>query len=107
MVKYILVFLAVIYADSAYAGKASYYGKQHHGKRTANGERFNMNAMTCAHRSARFGTLITVRYRGRSVVCRVNDRGPFVRGRVLDLSYGAAKQIGLVAAGVGSVSLSF
>ena len=107
MIKYSLVFLAVIYADSAYAGKASYYGKQHHGKRTASGERFNMNAMTCAHRKAPFGTIIRVSYRGRTVACRVNDRGPFVRGRVLDLSYGAAKQIGLVGRGVATVSLSF
>lgn len=102
-----MVAIMLVMISPALAGKASYYGKQHHGKRTASGERFDMNAMTCAHRTARFGTQITVTYRGRSIVCRVNDRGPFVRGRVLDLSYAAAKQLGIVGRGVATVSLSY
>jgi rare lipoprotein A len=75
-------------------GVASFYGRES-GPRTASGERFDPNAMTAAHRSLPFGTLLRVTYRGRSVVVRINDRGPFVRGRVIDLSAGAARRIGL------------
>jgi rare lipoprotein A len=75
-------------------GVASFYGRES-GLRTASGERFDPNAMTAAHRTLLFGTLMRVTYRGRSVVVRVNDRGPFVRGRDIDLSAGAARRIGL------------
>lgn len=106
-VTMILVFLIIMMGESfSQTGKASYYGKGHHGRKTASGERFNMNALTCAHRSARFGSWVTVTYRGRQVSCRVNDRGPFIRGRVIDLSYAAAKQIGLLRPGVATVSLT-
>jgi rare lipoprotein A len=87
----------------SFSGMASYYGNES-GSKTASGARFNQNAMTCAHRSLPFGTKLKVSHGGRSVVVTVNDRGPFVRGRVLDLSTGAARAIGLTSAGVGHVT---
>jgi len=86
-----------------FAGKASFYGNES-GSRTASGARFNQNAMTAAHRSLPFGTKLRVTHRGQSVVVTVNDRGPFIRGRVLDLSKGAARAIGLTGAGVGHIT---
>jgi rare lipoprotein A len=88
-------------------GLASYYGRYHHGKRTASGERFDMRAMTCAHRTLPFGTRLRVTdlESGRSVVVRVNDRGPFARGRVVDLSEAAAKALGILERGVARVRL--
>lgn len=87
----------------AQGGKASYYKLG--GGRTANGERFNPHGRTAAHRSLPFGTKVLVKHRrtGRSVVVRINDRGPFIRGRIIDLSLGAALAIGLT--GVAEVSL--
>ncbi len=87
----------------SFSGMASFYGNES-GSRTASGARFNQNAMTCAHRSLPFGTKLRVTHGGQSVVVTVNDRGPFVRGRVLDLSTGAARAIGLTGAGVGRVT---
>ena len=87
----------------SFSGMASYYGNES-GSKTASGQRFNQNAMTCAHRSLPFGTKLRVTHGGRSVVVTVNDRGPFIRGRVLDLSTGAARAIGLTSAGVGRVT---
>jgi rare lipoprotein A len=86
-----------------FSGKASYYGNES-GSRTASGQHFNQNAMTAAHRSLPFGTKLRVTHRGQSVIVTVNDRGPFIRGRVLDLSKGAARAIGLTGAGVGHVT---
>jgi rare lipoprotein A len=86
----------------SFSGIASYYGNES-GSRTASGQRFNQNALTCAHRSLPFGTKLRVTHGDRSVVVTVNDRGPFVRGRVLDLSTAAAREIGLTGAGVGRV----
>ena len=86
-----------------FSGKASYYGNES-GSRTASGQRFNQNAMTAAHRSLPFGTKLRVTHRGQSVIVTVNDRGPFIKGRVLDLSKGAARAIGLTGAGVGHVT---
>ena len=86
-----------------FSGKASYYGNES-GSRTASGQRFNQNAMTAAHRSLPFGTKLRVTHRGQSVVVTINDRGPFIKGRVLDLSKGAARAIGLTGAGVGHVT---
>ena len=85
-----------------FSGKASYYGSES-GSRTASGQRFNQNAMTAAHRTLPFGTRLRVTHAGRSVVVTINDRGPFIRGRVLDLSKGAARAIGLTGRGVGQV----
>ncbi|MGX7742999.1 septal ring lytic transglycosylase RlpA family protein [Rhodopseudomonas parapalustris] len=85
-----------------FSGMASYYGNES-GNRTASGQRMNANAMTAAHRSLPFGTKLRVTHGGRSVVVTINDRGPFIRGRVLDLSTGAARAIGLTSRGVGRV----
>ena len=85
-------------------GLASFYKT---GKRTANGERFNPNGMTAAHRTLPFGTRVQVTdiKTGRSVVVRINDRGPFIRNRVIDLSLGAARVVGLHRAGVARVTM--
>ena len=90
-------------AGRVFSGMASFYGNES-GSKTASGQRFNQEAMTAAHRSLPFGTKLRVTHGGRSVVVTVNDRGPFVRGRVLDLSTGAARAIGLTSAGVGRVT---
>lgn len=87
----------------SFSGMASYYGNES-GSKTASGQRFNQNAMTAAHRSLPFGTKLRVTHGGQSVVVTINDRGPFIRGRVLDLSTGAARAIGLTGAGVGRVT---
>jgi rare lipoprotein A len=87
----------------SFSGMASYYGSES-GSRTASGARMISSAMTCAHRSLPFGTRLRVTHGGRSVVVTVNDRGPFIRGRVLDLSTGAARAIGLTGVGVGRVT---
>jgi rare lipoprotein A len=86
-----------------FSGMASFYGNES-GSKTASGARFNQNAMTAAHRSLPFGTKLRVTHRGQSVVVTINDRGPFIRGRVLDLSTGAARAIGLTSAGVGRIT---
>jgi peptidoglycan lytic transglycosylase len=86
----------------SFSGIASFYGNES-GSKTASGQRFNQNAMTAAHRTLPFGTKLKVTHGSRSVVVTVNDRGPFIRGRVLDLSTGAARAIGLTGAGVGRV----
>ena len=87
----------------SFSGMASYYGNES-GSRTASGQRFNQNALTAAHRSLPFGTKLRVTHRGQSVIVTINDRGPFIRSRVLDLSKGAARAIGLTGAGVGRVT---
>ncbi|WP_181707624.1 septal ring lytic transglycosylase RlpA family protein [Chthonobacter rhizosphaerae] len=86
-------------------GKASWYAMH---SRTASGERANPAAMVAAHRSLPFGTLVKVENlnNGKSVVVRINDRGPFIRGRVIDLSKGAAQKLGFVSRGVASVRVS-
>ena len=86
----------------SFSGMASFYGNES-GSKTASGQRFNQNAMTAAHRTLPFGTKLRVTHGGQSIVVTINDRGPFVRGRVLDLSTGAARAIGLTSAGVGRV----
>jgi len=88
-------------------GVASYYGRRFHGRLTANGERFNMNAMTAAHKSLRFGTKVRVTNprNGKFVVVRINDRGPFIRGRTIDLSREAARRIGMISSGHARVKL--
>jgi len=83
-------------------GLASWYGNEYHGRNTASGERFNQWDMTAAHRDYPFGTevLVTNLRNGRNVRVRINDRGPWVRGRIIDLSKGAADEIDMVIAGV-------
>lgn len=89
------------------SGLASWYGRQFHGKKTASGERFDMNALTAAHRSLPLNCYVKVtnKTNGKSVVVRINDRGPFHGNRVLDLSYGAAKAIGITQSGTGNVTI--
>lgn len=82
---------------------ASHYGTES-GNRTANGERFDGTSLTAAHRTLPFGTKLKVTYRGKSVVVRVNDRGPYIKGRSLDLSTAAARKIGLIKPGVAKVT---
>lgn len=86
-------------------GIASWYGRQFHGKKTASGDVFDQNGLTAAHRSLPMNCYVKVtnKSNGKSVIVKVNDRGPFSSNRVMDLSYGAAKQIGLVNAGSGNV----
>jgi len=88
-------------------GIASWYGPGFHGRRTANGEVFNQHALTAAHPRLPFGTRVLVvrEDTGETVIVRINDRGPFVAGRVIDLSYAAAKAIGLEHKGTAPVSL--
>lgn len=95
------LFSTVAFAKT-YVGKASYYKK---GRMTASGERFRPMAMTAAHRYLPFGTVVRVTHirSGRKVVVRINDRGPFIRGRIIDLSLGAARRIGLNRYGVSRV----
>jgi len=86
-------------------GKASWYGKKHHGKKTASGEAYNMYAFTAAHKTFPFNSKVKVTNlrNKRSVIVRINDRGPFVRGRIIDLSYGAAKKLKFLNQGVVKV----
>jgi rare lipoprotein A len=89
-------------------GTASYYGKEMRGRRTADGERFNPHGLTAAHRSLPFGTKLQVTNlrNGKTVVVRVSDRGPYARGRMIDLSYGAARAIDMVHTGTTRVKIS-
>src|SRR5207244_8572781 len=89
-------------------GRASWYGEAHHGLVTASGERYDMNALTAAHRSLPFGTRLRVVNldNDRTVDVRVNDRGPVISGRILDLSYGAARALGAVQAGIIPVRIT-
>jgi rare lipoprotein A len=89
-------------------GQASYYGHEFAGRRTANGERYSPNAMTAAHRTAPFGSRILVTHlgNGRQVTVRINDRGPWKRGRIIDLSYSAAQKIGMHKSGTAQVKLT-
>lgn len=88
-------------------GKASWYGPRFHGRKTASGERFDQHELTAAHRSLPFGTRVKVTNlkNGRSVVVRINDRGPYAKGRLIDLSRAAAKQIGMLKSGVAQVRI--
>lgn len=88
-------------------GKATYYSKRATGARTANGERFHHDSLTCAHRTYPFGTMLHVKNpaNGKEVVVRVTDRGPFIRGRIIDLSWRAAKELGIIAQGVAMVEV--
>lgn len=86
-------------------GTASFYGARHHGKRTASGEPFDQHALTAAHRKLPFGTrvLVTNLSNDKTVVVRINDRGPHTRGRLIDLSHQAAEQLGMLRSGIARV----
>lgn len=96
---------AALQTEGTEVGLASWYGMEYHGKRTASGERFDMEAFTGAHRSLPFGAWVRVTHlaTGRAVTVRINDRGPWVEGRVIDLSRRAAEALGILRDGVGRV----
>ncbi|PAU74277.1 septal ring lytic transglycosylase RlpA family lipoprotein [Halomonas salipaludis] len=89
-------------------GIASYYADRYHGRQTASGERFDQRALTAAHPSLPFGTRVRVTHldNGRETVVRINDRGPFVRGRIIDLSRRAAEELDMLRSGVAPVRVS-
>lgn len=89
-------------------GTASWYGPDFHGRKTSNGETYNMYNMTAAHKTLPMNTVLLVKNleNGREIVIRVNDRGPFVRGRIIDLSYSAAKRLGIIGRGTARVHLT-
>ena len=91
-----------------FRGMASYYGPKFNGRKTANGEVFDMHGLTCAHKTLPFNTWLEVKNlaNGRTVIVRVNDRGPFVGNRVIDLSQGAAKEIHMIEAGVQEIEFT-
>lgn len=93
---------------SRFSGNISYYGKGLHGRPTASGQKFDMNGMTCAHRTLPFGTKLLVEHpkTGKSVIVTVNDRGPFHGKRVLDLAQGAASKLGILLGGVAFVDIT-
>ena len=107
--RYILIIFALILSLTVLGqiqiGKASFYSKRATGRMTASGDRLHHDSLTCAHRSYPFGTLLQVTNpsNGRMIVVRVNDRGPFVRGRIVDLSWAAAKVLGILSTGVSNV----
>ena len=88
-------------------GKATFYSRKATGARTANGERLHHDSLTCAHRTYPFGTMLRVKNpaNGKEVVVRVTDRGPFIKGRIIDLSWRAAKELGIIAQGVAMVEI--
>ena len=96
-----------IFAQKIKDGKATYYSGKLYGRRMSNGEYYHPDSMTCAHRTLPFGTriLVTNPRNGNQVVVRVTDRGPYVRGRVIDLSYAAARELGFLSAGVAYMKL--
>lgn len=89
-------------------GGASWYGPGFHGKKTASGQKFNQNAMTAAHKSLPFGTVVKVTNErtGKSINVTINDRGPFHKGRIIDLSKAAAAKLGTIQSGTGKVCIS-
>ncbi|MDO1448035.1 septal ring lytic transglycosylase RlpA family protein [Rhodocytophaga aerolata] len=90
-------------------GMASFYANKHNGKKTASGERYQSSKLTAAHKTLPFGTMVKVTNlsNGKTVEVRINDRGPFARGRIIDLSRSAAKQIDMINAGVTKVKLEY
>ncbi len=117
MKQFAMIFTAVValafigpsdansHSKKTQVGLASYYSM---GTRTANGERYNPNGMTAAHRTLRFGTRVRVKNlrNGRSVVLRINDRGPFIRNRIIDVSAGAARKLGMRRSGIARVRVT-
>ena len=106
-----IVFIAILLGLAALAqvqsGKASYYSKSFSGRQTASGERLHHDSLTCAHRTYPFGTLLKVTNpaNGKEVIVRVTDRGPYVKGRIIDLSVRAARELGIIAQGIAPVTV--
>ena len=110
----ILTLISLFFATTAFAknkttqiGKGSWYGKPFHGRLTANGERYNMYDFTAAHKTLPFNTMVKVTNlrNKRSIIVRINDRGPYHGGRIIDLSYLAAKKLGYVKKGVAKLKI--
>ena len=103
----IMAMASIGISAQTYKGKASYYGPGFHGRKCANGDVFDMNKLTCAHRTLPFGTMLKVTNtkNGKSTTVEVTDRGPYVKGRIVDLSKAAAKEIDMIAAGVVNVEI--
>lgn len=103
--KFLILSLLLISTSTFANGNASWYGPGFHGKKTASGKLFNAKSLTAAHKTLPFGTKVKVtnKVNGKSVIVSINDRGPYVKGRVIDLSKAAASAIGM--SGVGTVSL--
>ena len=91
-----------------FTGKASYYGQKFHGRKCASGQVFDMNKLTCAHKTLPFGTMLRVTNlkNGKSTLVEVTDRGPYAKGRIIDLSQAAAEELDMIAAGVTNVEIS-
>ena len=96
---------SLLNAQGVQTGKASYYAKKFSGRKTASGERLHHDSLTCAHRTYPFGTQLKVTNpaNGKTVIVRVTDRGPYVRGRIIDLSVRAARELGIIAQGIATV----
>ena len=97
------------YIGQKFKGVCSYYGKKFHGRLTASGEVFNMYGLSAAHKELPFGTIINVKNLdspGKNIQVKINDRGPFVKNRILDLSYGAAKKLGIIGAGTANIEIT-
>jgi rare lipoprotein A len=107
MIRLLLILGMLLYVTPSLAATvhASWYGPGFHGKKTASGEIFDQNDMTAAHKTLPFGTIVHVSYNGKSVKVRINDRGPFIKGRTIDLSKAAAKKIGCDVVGVCQVDM--
>jgi rare lipoprotein A len=112
--KYLVVTLLLTLSNTACAkhpkvqtGKGSWYGKKFHGRTTANGEKYNMYALTAAHKKLPFNTMVKVTNlsNNRSVIVRINDRGPYAKGRIIDLSYLGAKKLGYINKGVAKLKV--
>ncbi|WP_256009060.1 septal ring lytic transglycosylase RlpA family protein [Desertivirga xinjiangensis] len=115
MIRFTIFFLFAAFLVSSCApkatqtGKASFYAKKFNGRRTASGEKFRSSKRTAAHRTLPFGTKVKVTNmkNGKSVKVRINDRGPFVAGRIIDLSRKAARKIDMINQGVGTVKIQY
>lgn len=107
LILFVVTGFTALLAQQPQRGKASYYTKKWTGRKTASGERLHHDSMTCAHKTLPFGTLLRVVHQGnkKSVIVRVNDRGPYRKGRIVDLSWGAAKAIGMLQQGIATVTV--
>ena len=106
----LLVVFSMIFSSFTYSQqrvKASYYADKFHGRKTASGKLYNRDSLTCAHKTFPFGTILKVKNPGneKEIYVKVTDRGPFIKGRSIDLSYAAAKKIGVIGYGVASVDI--
>ncbi|MBQ6653677.1 MAG: septal ring lytic transglycosylase RlpA family protein [Prevotella sp.] len=106
-ILFLALFCPMLLSAQTTTGIASYYSKKWTGRKTANGERLHHDSLTCAHKTYPFGTRLKVTHlgNGKSVVVRVTDRGPYGRGRIVDLSWGAARDLGMLQQGLAKVTL--